>query len=105
MVPIVDIAQAGAMIAQTIAGISDANKRRAIESNLNLLSEKEKIDLANRMARQQNKNDQATILINAVTSSRNAQADREQKSQTVLWILVGTAGVVSLGIIAWYLKK
>ena len=97
--------QAAAMIAQTISNISDQNKRRAIESNLALLSEKEKIDLANRMARQQTKNDQATILINAVMATRNAQADREQRAQTIKWILIGGVGIASIAMIAWVYKS
>lgn len=96
---------AAAVIAQTIAGISDQNKRRLIESNLALLSEKQKLELAQQISRQQNKNDQVTIIVNAVLAARNANADRAQKYDMVKWILIGSASVVTLGIIAWYLKK
>lgn len=96
---------AAATIANVIAGISDQNKRRLIESNLALLSEKQKIELAQHIARQQNKNEQVTIIINAVLAAHNANADRAQKAETVKWILIGSSVVVTLGIIAWYLKR
>lgn len=97
--------QAAAAIANVIAGISDANKRRLIESNLALLDDKQKIALAQQIARQQNKNDQVTIIINAVLAAHAANADRAQRADTIKWILIGSAAVVTLGIIAWYLKK
>lgn len=96
---------AAATIANTIAGISDMNKRRLIESNLALLSEKERIELAQKISKQRNKNEQATILINTVMAARNANADRAQRTQTVKWVLIGTAAVTVLGIIAWYYKR
>lgn len=99
------IAQAAGIIASTIAGINDVNQRRSIEANLAILSEKEKIALAQKIADKQGKNDQAALLINTVLAARNAAADRQQKSDTVKWVLIGTAGVVVLGILAWYLKK
>ena len=102
---ITNIAQAASTIATTVASINDINQRRSIEANLALLSEKEKIALANRMAEKQGKNEQASLLINTVLAARNAAADREQKSNTVKWVLIGSAGVVVFGILAWYLKK
>ncbi len=103
--PISAAVNAAATIATTIASISDMNKRRLIEANLNLLSEKEKIQLAKKISSQKNKNEQATIVINTVLAARNANADREQRSQTVKWIIIGSAAITSLGILAWYLKK
>jgi len=100
-----DAINAAATIASTIAGISDQNKRRLIESNLALLSEKEKIALAQSIARQQNKNEQATILINAILAARNANLDRQQKGETIKWVLIGVAGLGTLVILAWYFKK
>lgn len=100
-----DIAQAAGVIATTVASISDMNKRRNIEANLALMSEKQKIALANQIANKQNSLDKANLLITAVLSSRNAAADRQQRANTVKWILIGSAGVVVLGIVAWYLKK
>jgi hypothetical protein len=94
-----------ATIAQTVASISDMNKRRLVEQNLALLSEKQKQALAESIARQNNRNDQATILINTVLAARNAAADREQRAETVKWVLVGATGLVSLIVLAWYLKK
>lgn len=99
------IAQAAGIIATTIASINDAGQRRSIEANLAILSEKEKIALANKMASQQGKNERASLLINTVLSARNAAADRDQKANTVKSVLIGSAGVVVLGILAWYLKK
>jgi hypothetical protein len=92
-------------IANTVASITDANKRRLIEANLNILTAKEQQELAEKIARGNNKNDQATILINTVLAARNAAADRQQRSQTIQWILIGAAGVLTLGILAWYLKN
>jgi len=99
------IADVAATIANTVASITDANKRRLIEANLNILSQKEQQALAQQISRANNKNDQATILINTVLAARNAAADRQQRSQTIQWILIGAAGVVTLGILAWYLKS
>lgn len=102
---ITNIAQAASTIATTVASINDINQRRSIEANLALLSEKEKIALANRMAEKQGKNEQASLLINTVLAARNAAADREQKSNTVKWVLIASGSVLVLGILAWYLKK
>jgi hypothetical protein len=96
---------AAATIAQTVASITDANKRRLIEANLGRLTAKEQQELAKSIARSNNKNEQATILINTILAARNAAADRETRSQTIKWILIGTAGITTLGILAWYLKK
>lgn len=102
---ITSIAQAGAVIAQTVANINDQKKRLSIEANLALLSEKDQIALAQRIANTQNSLDKTTLLVNVVEASRNAAADRAQKANTVKWILIGSAGVVVLGILAWYLKR
>lgn len=99
------VVDAAATIANTIAGITDANKRRLIEANLNILSEKERNELAKQISRQNNKNAQATILINTIMAARDAAANREQKSQTIKWVLIGSAGVATLAILAWYLKS
>lgn len=103
--PITEGVQAAATIANTVAGISDMNKRRLIESNLSLLNEKEQIALANSIARSQKKNDQAVILVNAILAARNANADRLQRADTIKWILIGSAAVITLGIVAWVLVK
>lgn len=97
--------QAASVIATTVASINDMNKRRNIESNLMLMSEKQKIALANQIAGKQNSLDKANLLMDAVISVRNAAADRAQRANTVKWILIGAAGVAVLGIVAWYLKK
>lgn len=103
--PISTAINAAATIASVVSNISDANKRRLIESNLSLMSEKEKIELANKIASQNNRNDQATILINTVLAARNANADREQRAQTIKWILIGALGLGTIVTIAWYYKK
>ena len=103
--PVTAAVQAAATIANVIAGISDMNKRRLIESNLALLSEKQKIALAQQIARQQNKNDQVTIIANAVLTARDNNQDRQQKREQVMWLVVGGVGIFTLGILAWYLKK
>lgn len=99
------VAQAGAVIAGTVAQINDINKRRNIEANLALLSDKQKIDLARQLADKQNALDKSNLLINSVLTLRTAAADRQQRANTVKWILIGAAGVTVLGIVAWYLKK
>lgn len=96
---------AAATIANTVASITDANKRRLIEANLNILTAKEQQALAEQITKQNNKNAQATILINTIMAAREAAANRDQRSQTIKWVLVGTAGLVTLGILAWYLKN
>ncbi len=96
---------AAATIANTVASITDANKRRLIEANLNILTAKEQQALAEQITKQNNKNAQATILINTIMAARESAANRQQRAQTVKWILVGSAGLVTLGILAWYLKS
>lgn len=102
---IVEAVQAAAMIAQTVSSITDANKRRTIEANLALMSEKEKIALAQQIEKQKNKNAQTEMLVNTILTARNANADRAAKAEKTKWILIGSAGVITLGILAWYLKK
>lgn len=102
---ITGIAQAAGVIATTIAGISDMNKRRAIEANLNLMSEKEKIALANKIAASKDRNAKAQILVETVLSARNASADRAQKADTIKYVLIGVFGLGTLITLAWYLKN
>lgn len=96
---------AAAVIAKTVASIIDANKRRVIESNLAYLDQSAQIKLAQDISKMNNANDRTTILVNTVMAARNASADRDQRAEIVQWVLLGTAGVVTLGIIAWYLKR
>jgi hypothetical protein len=103
--PISSGVQAAGSIVQAIAGISDANQRRLIESNLSLLDEKQQIALARELANKKNKNEQVAFLINTVMAARNANADRLQRADTVKWILIGSAFVITLGIVAWVYKK
>lgn len=94
-----------ATIATTINSISDVNKRRMVEANLMLMSAKEQEQLAIQIAGANDKNAKATILINAVLAARDANANRQQRTQTVKWILIGAFGLGTLITLAWFLKK
>jgi glutaminase len=103
--PVTTAIQAGSIIAQTVNSINDVNKRRQIESMLNYLSQQQQIDLARQIAVQKNNNDKVNFLVNTLVEAKNAAADRQQKSETVKWIVIAAVGVTTLGILAWYLKK
>lgn len=96
---------AASTIATTIAGISDMNKRRVIEENLNLMTATQRAALEKQIAATNNKNDRATILINSVLAARDANANRAQRTQTVKWVLIGVFGLGTLITIAWFIKK
>lgn len=97
--------QAVSTVTTAIAGIADASKRRLIEANLAMLSESQQIALAKQIQAQKNSNDRTTILVNTIMAARNANADRQQKAETVKWILIGSMGLATLIVIAWYMKK
>lgn len=100
-----DAVNIGLNIASTVNSISDVNKRRMVESNLALMSADQRAALDKQIASENNKNARASILINAVLAAQDQEATRQQRSQTVKWILIGSFGLGTLITLAWYLKK
>jgi hypothetical protein len=105
MEPVSAILAVGSTTATTITQINDVKKRRELESTLALMSATERADLERDIAASQDKNQRINILINAIQAARNAQAEREQRTQTVKWVLIGVFGLGTLITIAWFLKK
>lgn len=105
MDPISSGIQAASALVGAIANISDQNKRRLIESNLSLLTEKDQIRLAESIQKQKTATERTELIYTTVLQARNANLDRQQKSENLKFIIVGVAGVVTLSIVAWYLKR
>jgi hypothetical protein len=100
-----DAIKAVATVATTIASIKDQSKRRMIESNMALMTADEQAQLAQKIAGTNDSNARASILINAVLAARDANENRKQRAQTIMWIVIGVFGLGTLITLAWYLKK
>lgn len=103
--PITSGVQAASALVGAIANISDQNKRRLIESNLSLLTEKDQVRLAESIQKQKTATERTELIYTTVLQARNANLDRQQKSENLKFIIVGVAGLVTLSIVAWYLKR
>jgi hypothetical protein len=107
--PIVTTAVAvGTVLATTIAGISDADKRKKFEFAISRLSSDRQDDLNKEMARAKNQTERLSILANAVAMIKAEERRSEiQGSQTAernkIILIVG--GGLALLITAFLIKK
>lgn len=91
-------------IAGVVNSIDDAGKRREVQANLSLLTEKQQIELAQEMAKTQNMNERIKMLTDVVQAAKDKEAARQQQATNLQWILIAVVGVAALGIVAWYMK-
>src|SRR5947209_655462 len=81
------VVQAGTAIAQTIAGISDLNKRRKFEQTLAMLSNEQQQALNQQLLQTNNDNTRLQMLTSAVTNIRVAGVNDIAKNETVKMVV------------------
>lgn len=104
--PISSAVQAGAAIANTIAGISDMNKRRRFEEALALLSNRQQDELNQKILQANTENERLEILSNSLVQYAIANDSNSAKQETVMYILAGAlAAIILVSAIVYAIKK
>lgn len=104
-IPVVDpvtlVVHAAAVITQTIASISDANKRRQLESVVAYLSDDQKIKLAATISGQNNQTARMAILYSTVKQMQDSDEVRAAKQKQQAWIIVAAITAAAIAVVVW----
>lgn len=103
--PVSAAVQAGTAIANTIAGISDMNKRRRFEQSLALLSNRQQQELNEKLMKADSQNQRLQILSDSMVQYAIANETGAAKKETVMYIIAGALAVVILIGAIVYVKK
>lgn len=94
--PVSAAVQVGTAIANTVAGISDMNKRRRFEQSLALLSNSQQKELNEKLMKVSSQNERLQILSDSMVQYAIANETGAAKKETVMYIIAGGLAVVIL---------
>ncbi len=89
----------GAGIAQTIAGVKDAKKRREFEQSIAMLTLQQQEQLNAKILNAKTQNERLSILTNAVVQLRIGKEEQANKKELTTALVIIGGGIVLIGIL------